>query len=175
MEANPYAAPAAVVEDAAAYCADDLEARKASRGKRLGAAALDIFISLIGLIPLVWGGVSALSSRSGTHDRLSSSSQIDGYLLGFSVMLGTLLINAVLLHRCGQTMGKRALNIAIARSDGGRVGLTRVFLLRAMPISLISMVPFVGKLGWLVDVLMIFRDDRRCLHDLIADTIVVDV
>ena len=35
------------------------------------------------------------------------------------------------------------------------------------------MVPFVGGLVSLVDALLIFRDDRRCLHDEIADTIVV--
>ena len=39
MEANPYAAPAAVVDDVAAWDAYDLENRKAGRGKRRGAAS----------------------------------------------------------------------------------------------------------------------------------------
>ncbi|MEO6927120.1 MAG: hypothetical protein ABI129_10700 [Rhodanobacter sp.] len=38
METNPYAAPAAVVDDVRTGDALDLESRKSSRGKRLGAA-----------------------------------------------------------------------------------------------------------------------------------------
>ena len=37
----------------------------------------------------------------------------------------------------------------------------------------IALIPVVGWLYGLVDALMIFRDSRKCLHDNIADTIVV--
>jgi uncharacterized RDD family membrane protein YckC len=37
------------------------------------------------------------------------------------------------------------------------------------------MIPVVGRLINLVDPLLIFGKERRCLHDLIADTIVVDI
>jgi uncharacterized RDD family membrane protein YckC len=36
-------------------------------------------------------------------------------------------------------------------------------------------IPLLGGLFSLVNVCFIFRDDRRCIHDLIADTIVVKV
>jgi hypothetical protein len=36
------------------------------------------------------------------------------------------------------------------------------------------MIPFVGKAVNLIDPLLIFGKEKRCLHDLIADTIVVD-
>lgn len=175
MEANPYAAPAAVVEDAGAYCADDLEARKASRGKRLGAAVLDGFTGLIWLLPMFWG--VAMRGRVGSG--LKPGAGMTGLIaLGFVLLAGVMIINGVLLYRRGQTIGKRVFDIAILRTDGTRAALTRVVFLRALPIKMVLRLPFFSLLFWplwLVDALMIFRDDRRCLHDLIADTIVVDV
>jgi uncharacterized RDD family membrane protein YckC len=41
--------------------------------------------------------------------------------------------------------------------------------------SLLSGIPYAGGLITLVDLLLIFGKERRCLHDLMADTIVVDV
>ena len=37
----------------------------------------------------------------------------------------------------------------------------------------ISIIPVIGSLVGLIDALLIFRDNRRCLHDNIADTMVV--
>lgn len=54
--------------------------------------------------------------------------------------------------------------------------------LNALPILLILFViqvlyqiPVAGSIFSLVDVLFIFREDHKCIHDLIADTIVIDV
>jgi len=38
---------------------------------------------------------------------------------------------------------------------------------------LANLVPVVGALFGLIDCLLIFRQSRRCLHDQIADTIVI--
>ena len=37
-----------------------------------------------------------------------------------------------------------------------------------------SAVPWLGRYLRLLDVLFIFRDDKRCVHDIIADTKVVE-
>jgi uncharacterized RDD family membrane protein YckC len=42
--------------------------------------------------------------------------------------------------------------------------------MRAWVNFLLGVIPFY----WLVDVLFIFRDDQRCIHDLIASTRVVE-
>jgi uncharacterized RDD family membrane protein YckC len=65
------------------------------------------------------------------------------------------------------------LGIRVVRRDGSHCGLARIFFARYLPVTLLGAVPFVGGLVSLVDALLIFRDDRRCLHDEIADTIVV--
>jgi len=172
MESNPYAAPAAVVEDMAGDDSADLEARKASRGKRLGAALID------GLVATLWLGLFFGAFMMRYHARMHGLPvpQNSGLLvfLGFVVMLGVLVVNCVMLHRSGQTIGKRALDIAVVRSDGSPIALSRYIFMRMVPIILLSMIPLVGRYMNLVDAVVIFGKDRRCLHDYIADTIVVD-
>ncbi len=82
-------------------------------------------------------------------------------------------VHGYLLHKNGQTVGKNLFGIRIARPGGGVPGLGRLLLLRYLPIAVVALIPTVSFLG-LVDVLFIFRSDRRCLHDLIAGTIVVN-
>ena len=172
MEANPYAAPAAVVDDVAAWDAHDLENRKSGRGKRLGAALLDGLVNLIWLLPIIWGATMAVGVRQGLKP---AAPMVGVMLLGLALLIGVFVVNCIMIHRSGQTIGKRALDIAIVRTDGNRVGLARYIFLRVVPVILISLIPFVGRLINLVDPLLIFGKERRCLHDLIADTIVVDV
>ena len=172
MEANPYAAPAAIMDDVRAWDAADLESRKATRIKRLGAVLLDGLSNLVWLLPIVWAGSMVDGVRHGTKP---SAPMIGVMLIGFALLVALIVLNGVLLHRHGQTLGKRALDIAIVRTDGSRMGLTRFIFIRSLPTGLLGAIPYVGGLATLVDSLMIFGRERRCLHDLIADTIVVDV
>jgi uncharacterized RDD family membrane protein YckC len=172
MENNPYAAPAAVVDDASAWDAYDLENRKAGRGKRLGAALLDGVVSLIWLAPVIWAGYMALDVRKGIKP---AGPMVALMLLGLALMITIIVVNCLMLHRSGQTIGKRALDIAVVRTDGSRISLLRYIFLRVAPFVLIGMIPIVGKLIGLIDPLLIFNRERRCLHDMIADTIVVDI
>jgi uncharacterized RDD family membrane protein YckC len=171
METNPYAAPAAVVDDVAAWDALNLENRKASRGKRFGAALLDGVINLIWVLPIIWGATMAVDVRQGLKP---AAPMVGVMMLGLILLIAIFVINCMMIHRSGQTIGKRALAIAIVRTDGSRIGVARYIFLRVMPIVLIGMIPVVGKLINLVDPLLIFGKDRRCLHDLLADSIVVD-
>ena len=53
--------------------------------------------------------------------------------------------------------------------------LGRIICLREGLMALLERIPLLGIRIELVDVLFIFRNDRRCLHDLLADTRVVRV
>ena len=67
-------------------------------------------------------------------------------------------------------MGKKALGIRIVKMNTGKnCGFVPNVLLRLIVNGLIGISPFYG----LVDILFIFRSDRRCIHDLIAGTQVV--
>lgn len=49
------------------------------------------------------------------------------------------------------------------------------FVLRSFVNGLIGAIPCIGSIYALVDIVFIFREDRRCLHDLLASTVVVDI
>ncbi|TMH74678.1 MAG: RDD family protein [Betaproteobacteria bacterium] len=84
-----------------------------------------------------------------------------------------LLLNGYLLVARGQTVGKVALDMRIVRPDGSKVSGARVLGLRYGVGYAANVVPVLGGLYGFADCLMIFRMSRRCLHDEIADTIVV--
>lgn len=90
-------------------------------------------------------------------------------------MVGFLLVNGYLLAKHGQTIGKRLVNTRIVHDAMGTVvPLSRSYGLRYLPLAVIAQVPIVGGLFALVDCLFVFRSDRRCIHDLIAGTKVID-
>ena len=85
-------------------------------------------------------------------------------------LLGLLLVQGGFLVARGQTIGKKLVNIQIVRSkDGQNGGFVNNVLLRTVVNGLITLIP----LYLLVDILFIFSDTKRCLHDRIAGTIVV--
>ncbi|MBT7455933.1 MAG: RDD family protein [Gemmatimonadetes bacterium] len=92
-------------------------------------------------------------------------------LLGGLLLILLVTVQTVMLTRSGQTLGKRAVRIRIVRMDTGENGgfVTNV-MMRTVLSWILSMIPFYG----LVDTIFIFRPDRRCVHDHIAGTRVVD-
>jgi len=65
--------------------------------------------------------------------------------------------------------------IKIVMNNGdGQPGFVHAWLLRAFLPGVIEAVPYVGGLFGLIDILFIFGDERRCIHDLMAGTKVVE-
>jgi len=94
---------------------------------------------------------------------------IIGFILtciGFAVWAW---LTVVYVRRNGQTIAKKLLNIKVVRSDGSPASLARIFWLRNVVNTLISLVPLYS----VVDHLFIFGESRQCLHDKLADTIVI--
>jgi uncharacterized RDD family membrane protein YckC len=173
MENNPYAAPGAVVDDASVYSGDDLEARKAGRLQRLGAVLLDSLFYCICIVPIAMPAYQNYLARArGVPVSQSSSSAMFLGLCGV-IAIGLFIYNLVLLHRNGQTIGKRLVGIKIVRTNGEAASLGRIFFARMLAMGVLRSIPFIGPFISLIDVLMIFGNEKRCLHDLIADTIVI--
>jgi uncharacterized RDD family membrane protein YckC len=61
----------------------------------------------------------------------------------------------------------------IVRPGGAKASPGRVLGLRYGVGFAVNMIPVLGFLYGLLDCLLIFRASRRCLHDEIADTIVI--
>jgi len=163
---NPYAPPQAAVLDVAD---SQTTAILADRGTRLGAAILDglIFFGMV-YLPLFITGLGA--GLAGENRNAAGSALAIG--LGLTCIgLGVwswLTIRYVL--RNGQSIGKKITGIKVTRTDGSPAALGRIFWLRNVVNGLISIIPLYG----LIDALFIFAESRQCLHDKIADTIVIN-
>jgi uncharacterized RDD family membrane protein YckC len=160
---NPYAPPQAVVLDIADPGTDTVPAERATR---LGAAILDglIFGAMV-YIPIIF---TAAAIGAAAEERGGAMLVVGGlFTLAGLVAWSWLTIRFVLGN--GQTIGKKLTGIKVVRSDGSRVSFSRIFWLRNVVNAIISVIPFYG----LVEVLFIFGEARQCLHDKMADTIVV--
>lgn len=84
--------------------------------------------------------------------------------------LGTLVMQVVWLAKIRQTIGKKLVGIKIVlASTGQNGGFVPNVSLRTWLNVLLRIVPMYG----LIDILFIFRSDRRRIHGLIAGTAVV--
>jgi uncharacterized RDD family membrane protein YckC len=160
LDNNPYAAPQAELETHAASPAS-LERAKASRGQRFGGAFLDGIFNGIAIAPWTYamktGGMTPTAA-----------------LLGFILAGALSIINLVLLNKNGQTLGKKIVGTKVVMADGSPAPLWRIVLLRWLPLAAVSAIPLVGGIVAIIDACVIFASDRRCGHDHIAGTIVVD-
>lgn len=162
-EHNPYQRPQTHVADAAWG-----ELQPASRLKRLGAALLDTIIALVILLPMMMFGGYFDTIVQGGPGLLA---QIAWGVLGFAVFVA---VHFIPMKNNGQTWGKKAVGVRIVDMQGQNPGLGVLLGRRYLFSGGIGLVPFVGGLLSIANVLFIFRGDRRCLHDLVANTQVVE-
>jgi uncharacterized RDD family membrane protein YckC len=138
----------------------------ATRGSRLAAAIVDVIVAfaLMWVLSMVtpWNPFS-------TQGFGWWEPQFINALLGFVLFAS---INGWLLATRGQTIGKSLLKIRIARPDGAPASLGRL-LGRYGIASVVNILPAAGQIWGFIDALAIFRQSHRCLHDSIADTIVL--
>jgi uncharacterized RDD family membrane protein YckC len=164
QENNPYDAPESEVQ------IPDLGLRdEASRWLRLFAAAIDGLIAIIITLPLMlYYGVfeTAMAGKE-----LGYSYTVMFTLLG---IVAFMLLHGYLLKTKGQTIGKMVLGTKIVDLDGNLPHFGKLISLRYLPLWVLQLVPAINILA-LVDVLFIFRGDRRCVHDLIAGTKVIRI
>lgn len=161
-DTNRFAPPTAHVEDVSADGTPEL----GGRGARLGAVLIDGLIQGGIYYALAFTVFPALIP-SGTQSFGRFVLQLIVSLVLFTALQGYLLMNQ------GQTIGKKLLGLRILRSDGDRVDILRLIGLRTFFGWALTMVPLIGGVYALVDCLLIFRASHKCLHDNIADTIVV--
>jgi len=146
----------------------------ATRGSRLSAASIDGVIGLLVALPACIALTSALVSAYLLLEPLVwTPAMTRGIAASLLLLLAWSAVTTVLVARNGQTVGKKLLHIKVVRSDGSPAGLGRIFWLRNVVNMVPSMLPFVGIAYTLLDLLLIYGVRQQCLHDLIADTIVV--
>jgi len=176
---NPYAPPTAEIVERPieSTAAGEL----ASRWQRLGAVMFDGLPTLAALVPF-FIGVAKKAMAGQAFAETDSINPAASFLavgtLGVVslVLLGVVMaIQWTLLGVRGQTVGKMVAGIRVVRVDGSRATFFRTVVVRYWPFFLIGLVGNVGSVVGTLDSLFVFRRDKRCLHDLMADTKVVRV
>ena len=162
---NPFAPPQSPVQDFQPL--SSAQWVLASRGRRFAGALIDLILV---------GGLVAITSMLFSFNLATLSDNSLSALAGFSVsFLAVVFLQSYLLATRGQSLAKIILKMRILRPDGSRVSALRIIGLRYFLPGLINGIPIVGMIFSLVNPLMIFRSSRRCLHDDIADTIVLKI
>ncbi|QKE63590.1 RDD family protein [Aquipseudomonas campi] len=160
---NPYQAPQA---DLQAQAPDQF--LLASRGARLGAVLIDTLLLAMVSVPVAFLSGAFDAVKQGLEPSLMQ--QLTGLLVG---MLAFVLIHGYLLKNYGQTVGKYLLRIAIVDLQGNVPDFLPMVAKRYLLLWVVTAIPLLGGVIGLADCLSIFRGDRRCLHDLVASTRVV--
>lgn len=147
----------------------------APRWKRLLATLVDaILVPALSLLLVMLTNVA-----EDAEDYVDSTWMLHVLLLA---IFGYLLLNGFTLWRRGQTLGKCLLGIMIApasvlQQPSASVQPAPLWVLIAVRAWFFALL-FVGIIPFfiwipLLDQLFILRKDRRCLHDLIAGTVVI--
>lgn len=103
------------------------------------------------------------------------SSEVTIGLTVFSLVL-FFVLHGFLLWRYGQTLGKRVMGLAIVTLDGHKPAFGPLILNRYLPQWVVGVIPGLGVFLALADVSYIFfNEDKRCVHDLLAKTKVIDL
>ncbi len=165
---NPYAAPQG---DLSEQRAPD-EAELAGRGRRLASAIIDaIIMLLLAVAPIImfFGGWTDYQAAATTGSYMLT---LGSTAFGFVVYL---LVNGYFLAKDGQSIGKKLLGTKIVRTDGSKADFVRIVTRRLLPVQALNLIPMVGPLLSVVDALFIFRASKKCIHDDIADTVVIRI
>jgi uncharacterized RDD family membrane protein YckC len=140
-----------------------------SRVDRLLAIIVDVVIGLAVTVPV--------ALYTGAYDAVFQGQPLTWSLYLQTTLVGWgwyFLVNSYWLIKYGQTVGKRLLGIRICDFQTGGVPPFWRLLVRIAVPSFAAQAGLIGSLFDLVDILLVFGKNRRCIHDLIASTRVVD-
>ena len=173
---GPYTPPHAVVDEPFQHEGGIVDATRESRLAAVFIDGLPVSVIVGVVVAIMLPGYLAYGKAVDAGLEPPPSSDV---FLGLTLGIGALsllaycIYNVVLVHRYGQTFGKRVMKIRVVRTDGTRATFARIFVLRWLITTVAGLLPFLVGVASLVDALLIFRESRQCLHDSIADTKVV--
>lgn len=168
---SPYQSPGTGFNASAQFASSKLP--PAALSSRLLASIIDSVIGLVIAIPAVPLFIISLPEDPRQEPNPVLALLAFGWII--LVVIGMMVVNLYLLYTRSQTIGKMLMKIQIVNyEDGKPADLIRTFVLRGIVNGIISNIPCIGVIYALVDILYIFGEEHRCIHDLIAKTMVVD-
>lgn len=163
-ENNVYSTPQAQLVDQV----DDSEKPLASRWARLGASIIDSIIMMVVLLPVMYltGGFDGVMEGRQPSFVYSLGIAVLGIVVFFAINYRFLVAN-------GQTVGKKVLEIKIVDLNGNVPVFQPQLIIRYAVYMLPGQIPVVGQIFSFINILFIFTKEKRCIHDLVAKTKVV--
>jgi uncharacterized RDD family membrane protein YckC len=147
----------------------------ASPGKRLGARIIDVVIMWVAMIVIgavgIGGGVAVGSTGSDVGAGLALGAL---FMTMVTLVLLAIAYEVTLTALKGQTIGKMAVGIHVARADNGELPGWGKSIMRWILPGLMALIPLVGWIGSVLTYVSLTWDDRRQgWHDKAAATVVV--
>ncbi|GGY72010.1 hypothetical protein GCM10011613_16170 [Cellvibrio zantedeschiae] len=141
----------------------------ASRWDRLGAAIIDAIIGMCVMLPLMYfsGGLEGISK--GIEQPIEYKLIMN--IVGIIVFV---MLHGALLATKGQTIGKKIIGIKIVDLNGDLPKIQTHLLKRYAVYFILGLIPTVGAFLSFLNILFIFGKEKRCVHDYIAGTKVVN-
>ena len=141
-----------------------------SRWKRLFGAIVDTLVQVAIVGPFLYfsGAWNEMIQNNGNLDLTDTIGWFIAGEVAFLAAQGYLLFNRQ------QTIGKWLLNMQITGIVDSKVPASKLFGIRYFLMHVLAQIPGANIL-LMADPLLIFRKDKRCLHDLLAGTQVVDI
>ena len=161
MEKDVYSPPKADLNN------DATVTQLASRWARLFGSILDSLILGLVMLPLMY--------FTGYFDGVTEGNQpslFHAFALSLVSCAAFVLINWRFLKTSGQTIGKKALSTKIV-TDGDQLPEMSTLFKRYGVYFGLSIIPIIGGLLSLLNIVFIFGSEKKCLHDRAAVTKVV--
>lgn len=150
-------------------CPAPVSTINASLGARFGGSMAD---GLVAIIPIgIAFAVLFPTDTMGPYSILLATSL--AMLCGLG-LTGAIQLVVMLMDPWRRSIGKRLAGTRVARPDGSVPEMWRIIVLRNLVLTLAGFIPYVGNFVGFADAVAVFGNDRKCLHDYIADTIVVE-
>ncbi len=155
--------------------------RLADVGKRFVGFLIDSLVGFVAVVPGYVMIIADSAGRGGDFESGMNNSEIGplgivGLILIIVASIALLIAQVYLLAVRSQTIGKLIMKMQIVDIRTGQpADFVHAFLLRSLVNGIIINIPCVGFFYMIADACYIFRQDRRCIHDHLASTCVVDI
>jgi uncharacterized RDD family membrane protein YckC len=143
----------------------------ASRSSRLLAVLIDAFVTFLFFV------LMAFLTGISTSEFLNDTFNVKFFLISIlSILIFNVIIPTFIWK--GQTLGKRWIKIAVVKDSDEEVDLVTM-LLRAVFLFFgqvtLPVISIIINIIAFIDPLLIFRENKKTIHDMIAKTKVIDV
>ncbi|GAA1931918.1 RDD family protein [Streptomyces sodiiphilus] len=134
-------------------------------GRRFVARVIDALVVGVPVILVLWPMMGGYGEATDARS----------YVQQAVLLLLYFLYEGVMFTARGQTLGKMAMGLRVAMLDNGAVPRGNAGWFRSAVYALVLLVPCIGLLFWLFNVLSCTWDRpyRQCVHDKAAKTVVV--